>query len=105
MKVGEFQSAIGVTTGSYARFMKQNGSQSGNGSDTYEAAATFFKKRELQGIKMPKKKVKKTDKNKKMNVFDIHLDEEETENIEVYNTCNEVKRKTLKSIIIIIFFL
>ncbi|MCJ1251560.1 hypothetical protein MMC30_008795 [Trapelia coarctata] len=93
MKVGEFQSAIGVTTGSYARFMKQNGPQSGYGSDTYEAAATFFKKRELQGIMMPKKKVKKADEDKKMDVSDIHLDGEDTESVEVYYTCDEVRRK------------
>jgi hypothetical protein len=55
MKIGEFQNAINVTGVAYSRFMGQNGPQKGMGSSVYEAAWAFFKKRELRGIKMPKK--------------------------------------------------
>lgn len=91
-EVGEFQSAIGVTTGSYARFMKPNGPQSGYGSVTYDPAAMLFKKRKLQGIKMPKKGVKKAEEDKKMDVSDFYLDGEDTESVEVYDTCDEVRK-------------
>ena len=93
MKVGEFQKAIGVGSGPYARFMKQNGPDAGMQSTVYDAAYTFFKKRELQGIKMPRKKVKKEDENKRLDVSGIHLDGEEDETVEVYDTCDELRKK------------
>ena len=63
MKVGEFQDKIGVGAGSYSRFMSQNGPQKGIESDTFWAAAEFFKKRQVAGLPVVprKKKVKKED--------------------------------------------
>ena len=93
MKVIEFQKAINVTSGSYGRFMKQNGPTAGMGSDTYGSAYKFFKKRELRGIKMSRKKVKTADQDKSHDLSNIQLDGEETGNVEVYDTCDEVRRK------------
>lgn len=55
MNVGEFQKAIGVTGNAYSRFMGQNGTTKGIESSVYGAAWAFFKKRELQGLKMTRK--------------------------------------------------
>lgn len=55
MKVGEFCEALNVSYPSYRRFMSQNGKDKGMDSDTYEKAWVFFKKREMAGLKPPKK--------------------------------------------------
>ncbi|KAJ9609865.1 hypothetical protein H2200_006194 [Cladophialophora chaetospira] len=63
MKVGEFQDKLGVSSTGYSRFMQQNGPDKGTGSDTFLAAAEFFKRREIAGVKMPsasRKKAKTT---------------------------------------------
>ena len=93
MKVGEFQNAIGVSGNSYSRFMSQKGPHKGDGCDAYQEAFIFFKKRELQGIKEPKKRVKKEDQDKKLDVSGVHLDGEENGAVEIYDTCDEVRRK------------
>jgi hypothetical protein len=112
MKVGEFQKAIGCGPGSYQRFMKMTGRQ-GEFSDTYQLAARFFKKRELQGLKaVPTAKKTKTattsatttsektrvtknkDKDEEyLDVSDISIAGEETKNVPVYDTCDEVRKK------------
>jgi hypothetical protein len=93
MKVGEFQKALGVSSNAYSRFMGQNGRDKGSGCDTYIEAFKFFKKRELQGIKAPKKKVKKAEETVKNDVSDIHLDGEAGLNVPVYDTCDEIRKK------------
>ena len=93
MKVTEFQRAIGVSSNSYLTFMKQHGPTKGIESKTYDAAFAFFKKRELQGIKMQRKKVKKADEDEKMDVSGIHLDGEESKEVPIYDTCNEIRKK------------
>ncbi|MCJ1384712.1 hypothetical protein MMC17_007830 [Xylographa soralifera] len=101
MKVGEFQRAIGVTASSYGNFMKKRGRDAGEQSVVYSAANAFFRKRELEGQKMPRKKAKKdTDANGKeigkdldYDVSDIYLDGEDEGNVEIYDTCDEIRRK------------
>ena len=93
MKVGEFQKAIHVTSNSYARLMKQNGPTKGSGTDTYDRAFVFFKKRELQGFEIPHKKVKKADEDRKIDALDIRLEGEDNDGVEVYDTCDEIRRK------------
>ena len=101
MKVGEFQRAIGVTASSYKNFMKKRGHNAGEQSSVYIAANAFFHKRELEGHKMPRKKAKKdtdtdgkeTGKNLDYDVSDIHLEGEDEGEVEIYDTCNEVRRK------------
>lgn len=55
MKIGEFCDTLGVSGNAYRRFLAQNGKDQGSQSDTYIAAWEFFKKREIAGIKPPKK--------------------------------------------------
>ncbi|KAI1134243.1 hypothetical protein F5Y05DRAFT_240846 [Hypoxylon sp. FL0543] len=94
MKVGEFQKAIGVSSASYQRFMNQSGTYTGSESDTYERAFAFFKKRELQGLEAaPPKKPKRSEEKKALDVGDIKLDGEDTEEVPVYDTCDEVRKK------------
>jgi hypothetical protein len=59
MKIGELQKAMGVTAKSYDTFMGKNGPDNGTNTATLPSAYRFFKKREAEGIKVPKKKVKK----------------------------------------------
>ena len=58
-----------------------------------DSAFVFFKKRELQGKKQPKKKVKKEDEEKENDVSGIQLDGESDGQVPVYDTCDEVRRK------------
>lgn len=93
MKVGEFQRAINVTSNSYLRFMRQNGAYKGEGCDCFTAAAIFFKKRELEGVKEPRKKIKKAQEDKLNDVSGVHLEGEEKGEVPVYETCDEVRKK------------
>lgn len=109
MKVGQFQDKIGVSSNAYLRFMKQSGPTKGLGCDTYQNAWEFFKKRELKGIPLPRKKAK-TSKNsddsksksskgaaKKgsgdIDISDIHLDGEDTDSVPIHDTCSEIRKK------------
>ena len=114
MKVGEFQNAIDVSANSYTRFMRQSGKEKGQGTDTFSNAWAFFKRRELKGIPVPKKrkvfasKSKDTDAKKSTaksskaakapappspTIHDIHLPGEEDDDVLVFDTCNEIRRK------------
>jgi hypothetical protein len=93
MKVTEFQKAIGTNSRSYGAFMGQSGPYKGSGSSVYGNAFAFFKHRELNGIKAPKKKVKKEDEAKQNDVSGIKLDGEEEQEVEVYDSCDEVRKK------------
>lgn len=109
MKVGEFQKVIGCSSPSYQRFMKQNGPDAGLGSDVYIAAARFFRKRELQGLKAvppaPKKARKsgggddkggkggKSSSSSSLDVSGVQLSGEETQSVAVLETCDEMRKK------------
>ncbi|RAL63328.1 hypothetical protein DID88_003753 [Monilinia fructigena] len=94
MKVTEFQKKIGVNSRSYGSFMGQNGKSKGDKSNVYYNAFAFFKKRELQGVKPPKKaKVSKAEEEKKFDVSAIKLDGEFTTSVPIYDTCDEVRKK------------
>jgi hypothetical protein len=101
MKVGEFQNELGVSSKGYGEFMKQSGPEKGTGSNTYYAAFEFFKKRELAGVKMPRKKTKTEEKTKdgkggekdKYDVSGVNLDGEQDERVPIFDTCDEVRRK------------
>jgi hypothetical protein len=57
----------------------------------YINAFKFFKKRELLGMKLPKKKrLTKAVDNMKIDVSNIHLDSEKHKDVPVYDMCNEV---------------
>jgi hypothetical protein len=106
MKVGEFQSKIGVSSKGYGDFMKQSGASKGICSNTYYNAFEFFKKRELAGLKMPRKKQKTAEKSKdakdtnskknekdKYDVSDIHLEGEDKEDVPIFDTCDDIRKK------------
>ncbi|KAI4594085.1 hypothetical protein KJ359_008627 [Pestalotiopsis sp. 9143b] len=109
MKVGEFQKAIDVGSVQYYRYMNQNGTDAGSGSDMYYNAWRFFKKRELQGVKNTAPKKAKTaattattakvgGKGAKaipdsLDVSDVTLEGEDKGPLPVYDTCDEVRKK------------
>ncbi|XXH05949.1 hypothetical protein Hte_012392 [Hypoxylon texense] len=107
MKVGELQQALEITPTSYQRFMRMTGTDEGSGTTIYPRAVRFFRKRELQGLKMApaakaannnnkspaKKKPKKSEQDGLLDVSGVALDGEETEEVPVYDTCDEVRRK------------
>ncbi|KAF4631124.1 hypothetical protein G7Y89_g7010 [Cudoniella acicularis] len=86
------QKAIGCSSNAYSRFMGQNGPDKGAGSDVYYNAFKFFKKRELQGKKVPKK-VKPAEEAKKNDVSAIHLEGEDDQTVPVYDSCDEIRKK------------
>jgi hypothetical protein len=92
---GEFQKAIGANSKSYYAFMNQNGPTKGSNSMVYQNAFAFFKHRELNGIKAPKKPklIPSDDDDKALNVSDITLDGEEEGEVEVYDTCDSARQK------------
>ena len=94
MKVTEFQRVCGINSNSYGRFMKLKGPDAGDMNQTYEAAFRFFEERKSKGIKEPsKKKAKKADEEATMDVSGITLPGEDEDDVEVYDTCDEVRRK------------
>jgi hypothetical protein len=95
MKVTHFQRECNINSNSYGRFMKLKGPYSGCDNQTYKAAFIFFKKRELAGVKAPKKKKAKAEDLAKFNVSDpsLELDGEESGNVEVYDTCDVIRTK------------
>ncbi|TVY85856.1 hypothetical protein LAWI1_G008475 [Lachnellula willkommii] len=92
MKVGEFQKAIGTNSKSYGAFMAQSGAYKGVNSSVYSNAFAFFKHRELNGIKAPTKKIKPEDISK-FDVSGIELEGEAEGEVEVYDTCDETRKK------------
>ena len=81
--------------------MNQNGPNKGANSMVYQNAFAFFKHRELNGIKAPKKAKLTTgaspsgDDGKAMNVEGIELEGEAEGEVEVYDTC-DVARKNIR---------
>ena len=99
MKVTEFQKRLGVNSNSYGRFMKlgKKGPWAGSDNGTYHAAYLFFKKRELAGVKIPKKNVNAPKEVvEKYDVSGIRLPGEGIEEVEVYDTCDDVRMKINK---------
>lgn len=105
MKVGEFCDALHVTNNSYNRFMQQSGRTKGLESQVYTKAWAYFAKRELAGLKMPTKKQKTSNAGSSgsgrsgqrttasVDISGIHLEGEEEDDVPVYETCDEVRRK------------
>lgn len=95
MKVTHFQRQCNINSNSYGRFMKLKGPYSGIDNQTYEAAFIFFKKRELAGIKPPKRQKAKAEDLDKFDVGDpaLKLDGEDKGEVEIYDTCDEIRRK------------
>lgn len=115
MKVTDFQSKMGVSSKAYYNFMNQHGTDEGNGCNLYFAAWAFFKKREMRGVPMPKKKKAKRTSDSSttrsssaksassvkapgsetaaFDLSNIHLEGEQTDEVPVFDTCAEIRRK------------
>lgn len=94
MKVTEFLRETGVNSNSYGRFMKLKGRYSGVDNQTYAAAFKFFQKRKASGVEeVPKKKVKKEEEAKKVDVSEIQLEGEDNDSVPIYDTCDDIRRK------------
>ncbi|MCJ1466101.1 hypothetical protein MMC07_004720 [Pseudocyphellaria aurata] len=94
MEVTEFIREIGVNSDSYGCFMKLKGRYSGVENQTYEAAFKFFQKRKASGMdEVPKKKAKKEEDVKKVDVLDIQLEGEENDSVRIYDTCDDIRQK------------
>lgn len=97
MKVGEFQQAIRVNSRSWHMFMKQSGPYKGTGSTVFRNAFIYFKRREEQGLKMPKKprvsKAKTAEDDSALDVEGMRLDGDEEDRVPVYDSCDDVRRK------------
>ncbi|TKA81218.1 hypothetical protein B0A49_00488 [Cryomyces minteri] len=93
MKVGDFRDAIGVSSTSYTNFLGQEGRSKGMHSETYNRAWEFFKKREIAGLKMPKKQKTSTAEQQTKDLSAVHLDGEEIDMVTVYDTCDEMRKK------------
>lgn len=93
MKVTEFQKAIGVSSKSYSGFMGKSGAYGGSNFATYDSAWAFFKKRELKGIKEPKKKVAKKEEDKALDMSGVQLEGESTQEVPIHDSCDEVRKK------------
>ena len=121
MQVGEFCYAIQVSSNAYRRFVSQSGKTKGLQSDVYVAAAAYFMKREIAGLKLPtaRSKKAKTDSGAQASTGanasagasnagggggggspggpgdfrQIELPGEATDSVPVYDTCADVRRK------------
>lgn len=111
MKVGEFCDTIKVSNNAYRRFVSQSGATKGAQSDVYMAAAAYFKKREIAGLKLPTANSKKAKTNSGASTGasnggggsgspsgsgdfrQIELPGEATDSVPVYDTCADVRRK------------
>jgi len=113
MKVGEFCDTIGVSSNAYRRFVSQSGVTKGAQSDVYVAAAAYFMKREIAGLKLPTPNSKKAKTNSGASASagasngggsggspdgpgdfrQIELPGEATDSVPVYDTCADVRRK------------
>ena len=91
MKVTEFQRTIGVNSNSYGRFMKLQGPSRGMDNSTMSGAYRFFKRREAEGKTVPKKR--KADAAPAVDLSDVHLDDEDTDSVKIFDSCDEIRRK------------
>lgn len=93
LTIAQFSKEIGLEhPNSYTRFMNQRGKAKGRRNECYAKAFWWFKNRETQGIKMPKKKVKRGEE-KVNDVSEVKLEGEKEVAVEVYDSCDEIRRK------------
>lgn len=113
MNKAEFCRATGTNSNSLNNFLKQKGTYGGSGSCVWRNAYDWFKQREVMGLKMPDPKKRriaeakkneaegKTSKGKSSStsvtglpdISNIHLPDEEIDDVPVYDDCDEIRRK------------
>ena len=102
MKKGEFAKALGVSSKSLNGFLTSSG-EKGACSNSYDEAFRFFKQRQDAGVKEPKKKAAKvtpaaadsTADPTATDVSGIVLDGEMEKSVQVYDTCDEIRKLIL----------
>ncbi|KAI0140514.1 hypothetical protein GGR57DRAFT_488015 [Xylariaceae sp. FL1272] len=123
MNKTEFTKSIGVSASSLNDFLKLDGKMAGSGSKTYRNAYAWFEQRKLAEIDMPEvnkrqktnadnpapnksnanpppqqKKSSQPKQKAKANtgvpdISGIHLDGEEDDGVQIYDTCDEMRKK------------
>lgn len=118
MKKSEFCKAISCSPNIVSTFLSKSGSMDGAKSSTYRNAWSWFKQREIAGLKVPDmKKRQKTEaaaatgassnavagssrtgraaqpQVSTTDLSNIHLPGEETDEVPVYDTCDEIRKK------------
>ncbi|KAJ4251481.1 hypothetical protein NW762_011466 [Fusarium torreyae] len=112
MTKAELCRAIPANSNSLNKFLQQKGTMAGSGSCVWFNAYAWFKQREIMGIKMPNMKKRQLEQQKEdaagassapgsapkakkplPDISDIHLDGEESDEVPVYDTCDEIRRK------------
>jgi hypothetical protein len=71
--------------------MRQNGPWKGEKGDTFPSALWYLQLREREGVALPKKSATRKKKVKEEKV--VELEREKTDNVPVFDTCDEVRRK------------
>jgi hypothetical protein len=113
MSVKDLMDAINVSSNSYYNFMNKSGPNNGTGSDAFMGSVVFFKKREIAGLSMPRKKKAKSNEDDKstpgkatatakgskkaskddLDVSDIKLEGESNDSVPVYDTPQDIRGK------------
>lgn len=116
MRKGEFCAATGLSNANVNAFLAKEGANGGAKCAAYKPAWRFFKRREVRGLEMPSvEKRQKLDAVKEaekvggtgsrsrakttisaaslLDISNVHLEGEEDDSVEVYDTCDEVRRK------------
>ena len=74
--------------------MKLKGPYAGDMNQTYKASFRFFERRKRAGIKEPaKKKVKKDEESRKLDVSGVELEGADDDSVPIYDTCDDIRRK------------
>ncbi|KAF5610744.1 uncharacterized protein FSUBG_3005 [Fusarium subglutinans] len=109
MNKAEFCRATGTNSNSLNKFLKQKGPFGGSKSAVWRSAYVWFQQREVMGLQMPDTKKRQREESKKdtadrtpskasttkalPDISDIHLEGEETDDVSIYDDCDEIRRK------------
>ncbi|KAF5681425.1 hypothetical protein FDENT_8196 [Fusarium denticulatum] len=101
--------ATGTNSNSLNKFLKQKGPFGGCNSSVWRNAYVWFQQREVMGLKMRDTKERQREESKKdttdgtpskatptktlPDISDIHLEGEETDDVPIYDDCDEIRRK------------
>ncbi|KAL9560935.1 hypothetical protein ACKAV7_014964 [Fusarium commune] len=92
MNKAEFRRATGTNSNSLNKFRKQKGPFGGSNSAVWRNAYVWFQQREVMGHKMPDAKKRQLEETFP-DISDIHLESEETDEVPIYDDCDEIRRK------------
>ncbi|KAF5620761.1 hypothetical protein F52700_11087 [Fusarium sp. NRRL 52700] len=109
MSKAEFCGATGTNSNSLNKFLRQKGPFGGSNSAVWRNAYVWFQQREVISPKMPDAKKRQLQESKidtpdgtpskaastkaLPDTSDIHLEDEETDEIPIFDDCDEVRRK------------